>query len=85
MRASRPTATRAAAAIRFDRSFRKVCRGGIYCARRRVSEANRRAAAALRPEIPPAEPCAAANRADMESAPTGVAGCVGVAVARLPG
>ena len=31
----------------------------IYCARRRVSEANRRAAAALRPEIPPVEPCAA--------------------------
>ena len=26
-------------------------RGGIYCARRRVSEANRRAEAALRPEI----------------------------------
>ena len=47
-------------------------RGGIYPARRRVSEANRRAAAALRPEIPPVEPRAATNRADMESAPTGV-------------
>ena len=54
MRASRPTAARVAVAVRFGRSFRKVCRGGIYCARRRVSEANRRAAAALRPEIPPA-------------------------------
>ena len=30
-----------------------IRRGGIYCARRRVSEANRRAAAALGPEIPP--------------------------------
>ncbi len=37
----------------FAGHFRKVCRGGIYCARRRVSEANRRTAAALRPEIPP--------------------------------
>ena len=34
--------------------FVPVRRGVIYCARRRVSEANRRAAAALRPEIPPA-------------------------------
>src|SRR5699024_11825076 len=38
-----------------------VRRGGIYPARRRVSEANRHAAAALRPENPPAEPRAAAN------------------------
>ena len=38
-----------------------IRRGGIYCARRRVSEANRRAAAALRPEIPPAGVCAAAG------------------------
>ena len=35
------------------RAFAFVRRGGIYCARRRVSEANRRTAAALRPEIPP--------------------------------
>ena len=37
--------------------FVPVRRGVIYCARRRVSEANRRAAAALRPEIPPAGVC----------------------------
>ena len=60
-----------------------VRRGGIYPARRRVSEANRRAAAALRPEIPPAEPRAAANRADMESAPTGVCGIAGSAFSRV--
>ena len=36
-------------------------RGGIYCARRRVSEANRRAAAALGPEIPPAGVCPSAG------------------------
>ena len=54
---------------RFAQNIKFVRRGGIYCARRRVSEANRRAAAALRPEIPPAEPGAATNRADMESAP----------------
>ena len=53
MGASRPTAARWVAVVRFRGSFRKVCRGGIYCARRRVSEANRRTAAALRPEIPP--------------------------------
>ena len=53
MRASRPTDARWVAVVRFRGSFRKVCRGGIYCARRRVSEANRRTAAALRPEIPP--------------------------------
>ena len=60
-----------------------VRRGGIYCARRRVSEANRRAAAALRPEIPPAKPGAATNRADMESAPTEVCGIAGFAFSRL--
>ena len=43
-----------------DQNIKFVRRGGIYCARRRVSEANRRAAAALRPEIPPAKPRAAA-------------------------
>ena len=61
MRASRPTFARTVAAVPVDRSFRKVCRGGIYPARRRVSEANRRAAAALRPEIPPAGVRAAAR------------------------
>ena len=45
--------------FRLAAPFVPVCRGGIYCARRRVSEANRRAAAALRPEIPPGEPHAA--------------------------
>ena len=38
---------------------------------------------ALRPEIPPAEPRAAANRADMESAPTGVCGIAGSAFSRV--
>ena len=42
---------------RLARNEKFVRRGGIYCARRRVSEANRRAAAALRPEILPAGPC----------------------------
>ena len=41
MRASRPTDARVVAAVRFGRSFRKVCRGGIYpargCLRRRGS------------------------------------------------
>ena len=64
------------------RNEKFVRRGGIYCARRRVSEANRRAAAALRPEIPPAGPCDSASRADMESAPTRVCVFAGV---RLPG
>ena len=40
---------------------------GIYCARRRVSEANRRAAAALRPEIPPAGVCAGAGCGGMRA------------------
>ena len=60
-----------------------IRRGGIYPARRRVSEANRHAAAALRPENPPAEPGAATNRADMESAPTGVCGIAGSAFSRV--
>ena len=60
-----------------------VRRGGIYPARRRVSEANRHAAAALRPEIPPAEPRAATNRADIESAPTEVCNIAGFACSRL--
>ena len=68
---------------RFAQNIKFVRRGGIYCARRRVSEANRRAAAALRPEIPPAEPGAATNRADMESAPTEVCGIAGFACSRL--
>ena len=68
---------------RFAQNIKFVRRGGIYCARRRVSEANRRAAAALSPEIPPAEPGAAANRADMESAPTEVCGIAGFAFFRL--
>ena len=38
---------------RLVQNIKLIRRGGIYCARRRVSEANRRAAAALRPEIPP--------------------------------
>ncbi len=38
---------------RLAQNMKLIRRGGIYCARRRVSEANRRAAAALRPEIPP--------------------------------
>ena len=46
---------------RLAATFISVCRGGIYCARRRVSEANRRAAAALRPEIPPAGVCGGAG------------------------
>ena len=46
---------------RLPQNIKLIRRGGIYCARRRVSEANRRAAEALRPEIPPAEPCAAAG------------------------
>ena len=62
-----------------------VRRGGIYCARRRVSEANRRAAAALRPEIPPGEPRAAAVRADMESAPTRVCNTAGLWFLVWPG
>ena len=59
MRASRPTDACLVTGIPFGRSRKFIRRGGIYCARRRVSEANRRAAAALRPEIPPVEPCAA--------------------------
>ena len=46
---------------RLAQNMKLIRRGGIYCARRRVSEANRRAAEALRPEIPPAEPRAAAR------------------------
>ena len=61
MRASRPTAARVAAAVPVGPKHKFIRRGGIYCARRRVSEANRRAAAALRPEIPSAGPCAAAR------------------------
>ena len=61
MRASRPTTARAAAAVPVGPRRKNIRRGGICCARRRVSEANRRAAAALRPEIPPAGPCAAAG------------------------
>ena len=68
--------------FRFVQNTKYIRRGGIYCARRRVSEANRRAAAALRPEIPPAGPCSAANRADMESAPTKVCYNAGAAVSR---
>ena len=44
-----------------------IRRGGIYCARRRVSEANRRAAAALRPEIPPGDVCGAAGCGGMRA------------------
>ena len=61
MRASRPTAARAAAAVPVGPIRKNIRRGGIYCARRRVSEANRRAAAALRPEIPPAGICGGAG------------------------
>ena len=46
---------------RLVQNMKLIRRGGIYCARRRVSEANRRAAAALRPEIPPGDPRAAAR------------------------
>ena len=59
MRASRPTDACLGTGVPFGRSRKFIRRGVIYCARRRVSEANRRAAAALRPEIPPVEPCAA--------------------------
>ena len=52
---------------RLAATFISVCRGGIYCARRRVSEANRRAAAALRPEIPPAGVCAGAGCGGMRA------------------
>ena len=75
-----------AAVFAFSRlaaSFIPVRRGAIYCARRRVSEANRRAEAALRPENPPVGVRAAANRADMESAPTAVCGIAGFAFSRL--
>ena len=68
---------------RLAQNIKFVRRGGIYCARRRVSEANRHAAAALRPENPPAEPRAATNRADMESPPTEVCGIAGFACSRL--
>ena len=68
---------------RLAQNIKFVRRGGIYPARRRVSEANRHAAAALRPENPPAEPGAATNRADMESAPTEVCGIAGFAFSRL--
>ena len=86
MRASSPTEVCGVvkfAVSRVATGFAPVRRGGIYCARRRISEANRHAAAALRPEIPPAEPRAAANRADMESAPTEVCGIAGFACSRL--
>ena len=46
---------------RLAAGFATIRRGEIYCARRRVSEANRRAAAALGPEIPPTGVCAAAG------------------------
>ncbi len=62
MRASSPTEVCSDAWPRPSRLVQNVKfirRGGIYCARRRVSEANRRAAAALRPEIPPANLAAA--------------------------
>ena len=123
-----PYGRRVSVAIPVGPNIKIVRRGGIYCARRRVSEANRRAAAALRPEIPPAGvratagfpgrckhrplqglrqrevgifpagrapaagrrggihpaagPCSAANRADMESAPTKVCYNAGAAVSR---
>ena len=64
MRASRPTAARAAAAVPVGPICKNIRRGGIYCARRRVSEANRRAAAALGPEIPPAGPAATQGSRD---------------------
>ena len=35
--------------FRLASTFIPVCRGGIYCARRRVSEANRTVGPALRP------------------------------------
>ena len=58
-------------------------RGGIYPARRRVSEANRRAAAALGPEIPPAGVCAAAGCGGMRaSRPTFARAAAGVPVGR---
>ena len=85
MQASSPTEVRYNAGVPFGRGPSVGRRGGIYCARRRVSEANRRAAAALRPEIPPAGPCAAANRADMESAPTKVCYNAGLRFPRWPG
>ena len=54
MRASRPTVVRVGGGRPgLARNTKFIRRGGIYCARRRVSEANRRAAAALGPEIPP--------------------------------
>ena len=60
-----------------------IRRGGIYCARRRVSEANRRAAAALGLEIPPAGVCAAAGCGGMRaSRPTFARAAAGVPVGR---
>ena len=61
MQASSPTEVCYNAGFPFGRGPSVDRRGGIYCARRRVSEANRRAAAALGPEIPPAGVCAAAG------------------------
>ena len=62
MRASRPTVVRVGGGRSgLARSTKFIRRGGIYPARRRVSEANRRAAAALGPEIPPAGVCPSAG------------------------
>ena len=66
MGASRPTVVRVGGGRPGSaRNTKFIRRGGIYCARRRVSEANRRAAAALGPEIPPAGVCAAAGSGGM--------------------
>ena len=67
MQASSPTEVRYNAGFPFGRGPSVGRRGGIYCARRRVSEANRRAAAALGLEIPPAGVCAAAGCGGMRA------------------
>ena len=56
MRAPRPTVARVVATVRFGRSFRKVCRGGIYPAReppRRNRHPRFRAAPKIHPEQAP--------------------------------
>ena len=71
---------------RLAQNIKLIRRGGIYCARRRVSEANRRAAAALRPEIPPgtfAPP--RGSRDDASIVPYRGLQCRRVVVSRLAG
>ena len=54
MRAPRPTVDRVVATVRFGRSFRKVCRGGIHPARNPRAAANTRGRAMALPYQPQA-------------------------------